>query len=105
MFGANRDGERQQYSSPILTCDETYWNNNALLHHHAHLALLHHHALSAVLFLPAQCNILQCLHYCHICRVCTIATFAMSALLPHNAVFACKVTACRVSNIIIVVLI
>ena len=96
MFGANRDEERQQYSSPILTCDETYWNNNALLHHHA---------LSAVLFLPAQCNILQCLHYCHICRVCTIATFAESALLPHNAVFACKVTSCRVSNIIIVVLI
>ena len=26
MFGANRDGQGQQYSSPIVTCHESYWN-------------------------------------------------------------------------------
>ena len=58
MFGANRDGQGQQYSSPIVTCDERYciimyycnvWTiatfaESAVLQHNAVFAVLQHHA-------------------------------------------------------------
>ena len=60
MFSANRDGEGQQYSSPITACDERYYilgiimlTNTALLHHHLQPAVLQHPAQSAVLQHPA----------------------------------------------------
>ena len=61
MFRANRDGQGQQYSSPIVTCDERYWNYCIIMHycnvwtiatfvesavpqHNAVFAVLQHHA-------------------------------------------------------------
>ena len=91
MFGANRDGQGQQYSSPNVTCNERYWNYNVDKHG----------------TIASPCTA------CTIASTCTISSIvpscytAMSAILPHlqslhyckhHAVLAVLQTSCMQSD-------
>ena len=76
MFGANRGGQGQQYSSPNVTCNERYWNYNVDKHS----------------TIASPCTISS------IVPSCNSATFAESALSQHHAVFATSCSLCMQSD-------